>query len=85
MTEPVEKPYWVYMLRCIDDSLYTGIARDPAKRLALHNSGKGAKYTRSRCPCVLVYLEACEGRTAAQQGEWAIKKLSREAKLALLS
>lgn len=81
----VEEPvYWIYMLRCRDDSLYTGIARDPHKRLALHNSGRGAKYTRSRGPCVLVYLEECRGRTAAQQREWAIKHLTRESKLALL-
>ena len=89
MTEPVESypvecVYWIYILRCSDDSLYTGIARDPDKRLALHNSGKGAKYTRGRGPCSIVYLEQCAGRKAAQEREWALKKLSREAKLALL-
>ena len=77
--------YQIYILRCADGTLYTGIARDSAKRLAVHNSGKGARYTRSRLPCALVYSENCLGRSEAQRRERAIKKLTREAKLALIA
>ena len=70
-------PEWhVYILRCADDTLYTGIATDIAARLATHNAGKGAKYTRGRLPVVLVYQEIAEHHSAALQREYAIKRLS---------
>ncbi len=56
-SEKNEPSYWVYILKCIDNTLYTGVARDPYKRLQAHNSGKGAKYTRNRRPCKLLYTE----------------------------
>ena len=65
----------VYMLRCRDDSLYTGWTNDFPRRLAAHQSGKGGKYTRSRLPVTPVYLEPAPDRSAALQREAAIKKL----------
>ena len=76
--------WYVYILRCADDSLYTGIARDVAARLALHNAGKGAKYTRGRGPVTLVYSERAVSRSQALQREHAIKRLSVAEKRALI-
>jgi len=78
------RSWWVYLLRCGDGTLYTGIALDVADRVARHQAGKGAKYTRGRGPVVLVYQEACGDRSAASRREAAIKRLSRKAKLALV-
>ena len=64
----------LYILRCNDGSLYTGITTDVEKRLAVHNSGKGAKYTRSRKPVELVYAEKCGNHSAALKRELEIKK-----------
>lgn len=76
--------YYVYMLRCGDGSLYTGIATDPEKRAAVHNCGKGAKYTRSRLPVTLVYREPQPDRSAASRREYQLKQLTRSQKLALI-
>ena len=76
--------WFVYIVRCDDDTLYTGITTDVAARIQQHNLGKGARYTRSRLPVQLVYAEAAEDRGAALRREFAIKALSRPAKLALL-
>lgn len=75
---------FVYMLRCKDGSLYTGWTNDLKHRLAMHNSGRGAKYTRGRGPLMLVYSEELPDKEAALRRECAIKKLRREQKLALL-
>lgn len=75
---------FVYMLRCKDGSLYTGWTNDLEHRLAMHNSGCGAKYTRGRGPLELVYSEELPDKEAALRRECAIKKLRREQKLALL-
>jgi len=76
----------VYIVRCADGSLYTGIARDLDRRIAEHNSdkGQGASYTRSRRPVRLVYREPAENRSAASKREYQIKQLSRAEKLALI-
>ena len=71
-------------LRCKDGSLYTGWTNDLEHRLAMHNSGRGAKYTRGRGPLELVYSEELPDKEAALRRECAIKKLRREQKLALL-
>lgn len=76
--------YWLYILRCGDDTLYTGITPDVERRLALHQSGKGAKYTRGRGPLTVVYREELPDRSAALRREVAVKKLSRAEKLALI-
>jgi len=75
----------VYMLRCADGSLYTGITTDIARRVAEHNgdSALGARYTRSRRPVQLVYVEAAANRAEATRREAAIKLLDRARKLAL--
>lgn len=77
--------YFVYILRCSDKTLYTGIAKDVSKRVVEHNSSdKGAKYTRTRRPVELVYKEKLEDRSSACKREYEIKKLSREKKLNLI-
>jgi len=73
------------MLRCADDSLYTGITKDIERRVVEHNSGKqlSASYTRSRRPVTLVYQETCNTRSNAAKREYAIKQLNRQEKEAL--
>lgn len=80
----MEKTWYVYILCCRDNSLYTGITDDLNRRLEAHNSGKGAKYTRGRGPVKLCYSEAQESYSAALKREYAIKRLSRADKLALM-
>ena len=77
-------PYYLYILRCGDGTLYTGIAADVDKSLALHQSGKGAKYTRGRGPLTVVYREECADKSAALRRELEVKALPREKKLALI-
>ena len=74
----------LYILRCKDGTLYTGITTDVEKRLEMHRSGKGAKYTRGRGPLELVYREECGDHSAALKRELAIKAMSREEKLKLI-
>lgn len=76
--------YYVYMLQCRDGTLYTGITTDVARRAAVHNSGKGAKYTRSRLPVTVVYQEPQPDKSAALKRELAIKGLTRAQKLQLI-
>jgi predicted GIY-YIG superfamily endonuclease len=68
--------WYVYIVRCSDHSLYTGIATDVEARLRQHNAGNGARYTRSRLPVVLVYREAAADRSAASRREYAIKQMT---------
>jgi predicted GIY-YIG superfamily endonuclease len=75
--------WWVYLLRCKDDTLYCGIALDVEARLRQHQDGKGAKYTRGREPLAMVYREACDSKAAALRRERLIKRMSRAAKLRL--
>ncbi|MDP2143334.1 MAG: GIY-YIG nuclease family protein [Gallionella sp.] len=78
-------PGWCcYLLCCADDTLYCGITNDLTKRLAAHNAGTAAKYTRARGPVELAYVESCEDKSAALKREMAIKALPRAAKLALI-
>lgn len=80
----MEKIWYVYILRCGDGSLYTGITVDVEKRLAAHRSGRGAKYTRGRGPLILVYCERCGTHSGALKRELAIKALPREDKEKLI-
>ncbi len=73
------------MVRCADGTLYTGLARDPQARAKVHNSGKGAKYTRSRLPVSLVYCEECESLSAALKRERQLKPWPRARKEALIA
>ncbi len=74
----------VYILRCADGSLYTGIARDATRRVAAHNAGRAAAYTRPRRPVTLVHQEGAPSHSAALRREWAIKRLSRKEKESFL-
>lgn len=76
--------WYVYMLRCGDGSLYTGSTTDVDRRLREHQSGTGARYTHSRPPVALAYVEEAPDRSAAQRREAAIKKLPRAQKLKLI-
>ena len=73
----------VYILRCGDDRLYTGVTNDLERRLKAHRAGKGAKFTKGRGPLKVVYLDEQPHRSAALKVEIAIKKLSRSEKLEL--
>ena len=75
--------YYVYILRCADDTLYTGWTTDIEARIEAHNAGTGAKYTRGRGPVTLVYKEELPNKSAATKREYAIKQLTRQEKLAL--
>ena len=77
------KTHFVYFLRCGDGSYYCGYSTDPVRRAAVHNSGKGAKYTRSRLPVELVYTETQPTREAALSREWHLKRLSHREKAEL--
>ena len=82
--EEVKK--WVlYILECKDGTLYTGITNDLPHRLAAHEAGKGAKYTRGRGPLKLCYVEECEDMSHALQREYQVKKLTRQEKMQLFS
>lgn len=80
----MEKTWKLYILRCRDGSLYTGITMDVEKRLEAHRSGKGAKYTRGRGPLELVYREECGSHSDALKREYQIKALTKEEKEQLL-
>lgn len=76
--------YSVYIVECQDHTFYTGMARNVSQRIAQHNAGTGAKYTRTRRPVVLRYQEVVGSRSQALKREWAIKQLSRRQKLKLI-
>ena len=79
-----ESGFYCYIVECADGSLYTGWTTDPDRRVEEHNQGRGALYTRWRRPVELKYLEELPDRSAAQQRENAIKKLTRKKKLQLV-
>ena len=76
---------YAYLLRCADGTLYAGWTNDPAARLAAHNDGRGAKYTRGRLPVEMVYREAFDTRAEAMRREWELKQMTRAQKLALIA
>lgn len=80
----MEKCWYLYILRCRDDSLYTGITTDVQSRLEAHRAGKGAKYTRGRAPLELVYSETCGDHSTALKREAQIKSLPRAGKMKLI-
>ncbi|MDN5279256.1 MAG: putative endonuclease [Clostridiales bacterium] len=75
--------WFIYILLCNDDTLYTGITNNLAQRIEMHNSGTGAKYTRGRNPVRLIYSESLPNRSEASKRERQIKRLTRKAKLKL--
>ncbi|MBE7039974.1 MAG: GIY-YIG nuclease family protein [Ruminococcaceae bacterium] len=82
MTNSLKK-YYTYLLECSDGTLYCGYSPELQKRLKVHNSGKGAKYTKARLPVTLVYSEEFDSKSEAMRREWEIKKMSRSEKLNL--
>jgi predicted GIY-YIG superfamily endonuclease len=81
---PPGNRWFVYLLRCADGSLYTGITKDVDRRCQQHNAGTASRYTRSRLPVVVVYREAHASRSLALRREAAVKALSRRQKEALI-
>lgn len=81
----MELIWYLYILRCCDGTLYTGITTDVEKRLETHRSGKGAKYTRGRGPLELVYRETCGSHSDALKREMAVKRLTRTQKEAMIA
>ncbi|MBQ2412834.1 MAG: GIY-YIG nuclease family protein [Anaerotignum sp.] len=81
----METTWYLYILRCKDSTLYTGITTDVEKRFQTHQSGKGAKYTRGRRPLELIYREQCGTHSDALKREWEVKQLSREKKQKLIT
>lgn len=79
-----ENMNYTYILKCSDNTLYTGWTNDLEKRLKAHNAGKGAKYTKTRLPVEIVYYESFEDKIDAMKREYAIKQLSRKEKLKLI-
>jgi putative endonuclease len=82
--KPSGQAWFVYILRCGDGSLYTGITNDLERRVRLHGAGRGARYTRSRLPVRLVWRERCADRSGALVRECAVKALGRARKLKLI-
>lgn len=85
LTRGIPMTHYVYMLRCADETYYTGYTTDPKRRVEEHNAGTGAKYTRGRTPVELVHVEAYDTRSAALTREHEIKSLSRDSKAALIA
>jgi putative endonuclease len=81
----MQRPYYCYILECADGTLYTGWTVDLERRVAVHNKGRGARYTRTRCPVKLVYVEELPDQKSAMKREIAIKKMGREGKKKLIS
>lgn len=81
---PTDSLWFVYLLRCADGSLYTGITNDLSRRFSQHSAGTASRYTRSRLPVKLVYQERQESRSLALRRELAIKRLKRTEKESLL-
>lgn len=81
----MDKRWIVYIVRCKDGTLYTGITDDLEQRIAAHNAGKGAKYTRGRGPVQVVYSEVCGDKSQALRTESQIKRLPRSEKIAMCS
>ena len=82
-----DSPWQVYLLQCADSSFYAGVTTDLARRIQQHNGqlAGGARYTRARRPVALVWFKACDSRSDAQQKEQALRRLSRQQKLALIA
>lgn len=76
--------HYVYILRCNDNTFYTGYTNNLNKRIQTHNASKGAKYTRGRLPVKLVYFEEYSSKIQAMQREYAIKQLTKENKLKII-
>lgn len=77
--------HYCYLVRCSDNTLYCGYTNDLDKRIAAHNNGKGAKYTKTRRPVILVYSESFDNKSDAMKREWQIKQYTRQQKQKLIN
>ncbi len=77
--------HYAYMVRCADNTIYSGYSTDPLRREKTHNSGKGAKYTRNRLPVELIYIEVLKNKSEAMKREWALKQLTHKQKEELVN
>lgn len=82
---PKKDPWYLYILRCVDGTFYTGITNNLDRRFKMHNDGKGARYTRARRPVELLYREMLKSRTSALVRECAVKALPRKSKESLIA
>jgi putative endonuclease len=80
----MHRPYYCYILECSDGTYYTGWTVNPERRVAVHNKGRGARYTRTRCPVKLVYVEELPDQKSAMKREIAIKRMKRDMKMRLI-
>ena len=80
-----EETFYIYIVECSDHSFYTGWTNNLEKRIAAHNAGKGAKYTKYRLPVTLIYFETYPNKQDAMRREYAIKQLTRHQKLKLIT
>ena len=80
-----QKPWYVYIVKCSDDRLYTGISNDVQKRIAAHNKGMGCRFTKYRHPVILLFQEECGTKSVARKRELEIQGFSRSKKLDLVS
>ena len=80
----MSKDWFVYIVACCDHTYYTGITKDICARIAAHNAGKGAKYTRSRLPVELQFFEECSTESEARKREYELKKMTRSQKANLV-
>jgi predicted GIY-YIG superfamily endonuclease len=85
MTAPPRRAWCLYLVRCADGTLYTGITNDLQRRLGQHNNGTASRYTRSRLPVELVYREGCRNKSGALKKECRVKALARKAKEAYIA
>ena len=85
MKETKLEAWFVYILRCCDGSLYTGITNNLARRFKMHNDGKASRYTRTRRPVKLLYQETCQSRTQALVRECAVKEFTKKKKEELIA
>ncbi len=84
LKENIKNSYTMYILKCCDDSLYTGITNNSERRIQVHKSGKGSKYVRAHLPVKLVYSEELRSKSAALKRELEVKQMSRANKLKLI-
>jgi putative endonuclease len=84
-TENRKNDFYVYIVECIDKTFYTGYSNDVGSRVSKHNSGKGAKYTKTRLPVKLIYFELCGSKSDALKREYQIKQLTRKQKEQLIN
>jgi len=85
MKKDISMPCYCYIVQCSDGTFYTGWTTDPEKRVKVHNAGRGARYTRTRRPVKLVYVETQPDRVSAMKREFAIKAMTRARKQKLIN